>query len=32
LGGNDALVNGEPVWLNSLNDPDSLAEYFRAYY
>ncbi len=27
-----ALLNGEPVWLNTLNDPDSLAEYFRAYY
>jgi hypothetical protein len=27
-----ALLNGEPVWLNTLNDPDSLAEYFRTYY
>jgi hypothetical protein len=27
-----ALLNGQPVWLNSLNDPDSLAEYFRTYY
>jgi hypothetical protein len=27
-----ALLNGEPVWLNTLNDPNSLAEYFRAYY
>ncbi|SHK15803.1 hypothetical protein SAMN05444159_2568 [Bradyrhizobium lablabi] len=27
-----ALLNGEPVWLNTLNEPDSLAEYLRAYY
>jgi hypothetical protein len=27
-----ALLTGEPVWLNTLNDPDSLAEYFRTYY
>ena len=27
-----ALLNGEPVWLNTLNEPDSLAEYFRTYY
>jgi hypothetical protein len=27
-----ALLNGQPVWLNTLNDPDSLAEYFRTYY
>jgi len=27
-----ALLNGEPVWRRTLNDPDSLAEYFRAYY
>jgi hypothetical protein len=27
-----ALLNGEPVWLNTFNEPDSLAEYFRAYY
>ena len=27
-----ALLNGQPVWLNTLNDPDSLADYFRTYY
>jgi hypothetical protein len=27
-----ALLNAEPVWLNTLDEPDSLAEYFRAYY
>jgi hypothetical protein len=27
-----ALLNGQPVWLNTLNDPNSLADYFRAYY
>ncbi len=27
-----ALLTGEPVGLNTLNDPDSLAEYFRTYY
>jgi hypothetical protein len=27
-----ALLNGAPVWLNTLNDPDSLADYFRTYY
>jgi hypothetical protein len=27
-----ALLNGQPVWLNTLNDPDGLADYFRTYY
>ena len=27
-----ALLNGQPVWLNTLNDSDSLADYFRTYY
>jgi hypothetical protein len=27
-----ALLNGQPVWLNTLNDPGSLADYFRTYY
>jgi hypothetical protein len=27
-----ALLNGQPVWLNTLNDPNSLADYFRTYY
>jgi hypothetical protein len=27
-----ALLNGEPMRLNTLNDPDGLAEYFRTYY
>src|SRR4030088_3040874 len=27
-----ALLNAQPVWLNTLNDPNSLAEYFRSYY
>ena len=27
-----ALLNGDPYDFNSLNDPTSLAEYFRAYY
>ena len=27
-----ALLSGQPVWLNTLNDPDSLADYFRTYY
>jgi hypothetical protein len=26
-----ALLNAEPVRLNTLNEPDGLAEYFRAY-
>ena len=27
-----ALLSGQPVWLNTLNDPGSLADYFRTYY
>jgi len=27
-----ALLSGQPVWLNTLNDPSSLADYFRTYY
>jgi hypothetical protein len=27
-----ALLYGQPVWLNTLNDPGSLADYFRTYY
>jgi hypothetical protein len=27
-----ALLNAQPVWLNSLNDPDVLVDYFRTYY
>jgi hypothetical protein len=27
-----ALLNGPPVWLNTLDEPDTLAEYFRDYY
>jgi hypothetical protein len=27
-----ALLSAQPVWLNSLTDPDGLADYFRAYY
>jgi hypothetical protein len=27
-----ALLDGAPVWLNTLDEPDTLAEYFRDYY
>ncbi len=27
-----ALLDGAPVWLNTLEEPDTLAEYFRDYY
>jgi hypothetical protein len=27
-----ALLDGPPVWLNTLDEPDTLAEYFRDYY
>ena len=27
-----ALLDGPPVWLNTLDEPDTLAEFFRDYY